>query len=191
MVKAQSTLDARHKFQCKSFDVACVQCGHPHSHQQVPFAGVALHVASRVLCGLGLTTVFVVSRCYVPLKAERFSMDTRWSAWGLFGPAPILRNSCLNLQNFTSFVRCCVWKSSALCLTNPFANACDVLLISQILSTSPPQNTHTHTQKWNTFSGHSTRPKGSTCSILSVSIQSMLTESHSDTCPHFSFSLHY
>ncbi len=32
----------------KSFDVACVQCGHPHSHQQIPFACGALHVASRV-----------------------------------------------------------------------------------------------------------------------------------------------
>ena len=44
-----------HKFQHFSFDVACMQCmqcGHPHSHQQVPFACVALGVASRVLCGL-------------------------------------------------------------------------------------------------------------------------------------------
>ncbi len=41
------------KFKCFSFDVACVQCGHPYSHQQVPFACVALRVASRVLCGLG------------------------------------------------------------------------------------------------------------------------------------------
>ncbi len=30
------------KFECFSFDVACVQCGHPHSHQQFPFACVAL-----------------------------------------------------------------------------------------------------------------------------------------------------
>ena len=30
-----------------SFDVACVQCGHPHLHQQVPFARVALRVALR------------------------------------------------------------------------------------------------------------------------------------------------
>ncbi len=29
------------EFQNKSFDIACVQCGHPHSHQQVPFACVA------------------------------------------------------------------------------------------------------------------------------------------------------
>ncbi len=41
------------KFECFSFDVACVQCGHPHSHQQVPFACVTLHVASCILCGLG------------------------------------------------------------------------------------------------------------------------------------------
>ncbi len=41
-----------------SFDIACVQCGHPHSHQQVPFACVALCVASRVLCGLGLTVAY-------------------------------------------------------------------------------------------------------------------------------------
>ncbi len=26
------------KFERKSFDVACVQCGHSHSHQQVPFS---------------------------------------------------------------------------------------------------------------------------------------------------------
>ncbi len=43
-----------HKLEHFSFDVACVQCGHPHSHQQAPFACVALHVASRILCGLGL-----------------------------------------------------------------------------------------------------------------------------------------
>ncbi len=42
------------KFECFFFDVASVQCGHPHSHQQVPFACIALRVASRVLCGLGL-----------------------------------------------------------------------------------------------------------------------------------------
>ncbi len=29
------------QFECKSFDAACEQCGHPHSHQQVPFACVA------------------------------------------------------------------------------------------------------------------------------------------------------
>ena len=41
-----------------SFDVACLQCGCLHSHQQVPFACVALRVvASRVLCGLGLMTI--------------------------------------------------------------------------------------------------------------------------------------
>ena len=33
-----------------SFDVACMQCGHPHSHQQVPFACVMLHVAFHVSC---------------------------------------------------------------------------------------------------------------------------------------------
>ena len=42
------------KFKCFSFDVACVQCGHPHSHQQVPFPCIALRIASRILCGLGL-----------------------------------------------------------------------------------------------------------------------------------------
>ena len=29
------------KFDSKSFDVGCVQCGYSHSHQQVPFACVA------------------------------------------------------------------------------------------------------------------------------------------------------
>ena len=41
-----------HWTQRKSFDVACVQYGHPHSHQQVPFACVVF----RILCGWGLTT---------------------------------------------------------------------------------------------------------------------------------------
>ena len=40
----QSTQDAERnaprKFKHFPFDVACVQCGHPHSHQQVPFACV-------------------------------------------------------------------------------------------------------------------------------------------------------
>ena len=40
LVLAQSTLNTC-KFQRKSFDVACVQCGHSHSHEQVPFAYVA------------------------------------------------------------------------------------------------------------------------------------------------------
>ena len=43
-----------YKLQCFSFDVACMQCGHPYSHQQVPFARFALGVVSRILCGLGL-----------------------------------------------------------------------------------------------------------------------------------------
>ncbi len=43
-----------HKLEHFSFNVACIQCGHPHSHQQVPFVCVALHVASCILCGLGL-----------------------------------------------------------------------------------------------------------------------------------------
>ncbi len=46
--------DARRKLECFSFDVACEQCGYPHSHQQVPFACIALCIASCILCGLGL-----------------------------------------------------------------------------------------------------------------------------------------
>ena len=42
------------KLECFSFDVACVQCRHPHSHQQVPFACIALRPG--LLCGLGLRT---------------------------------------------------------------------------------------------------------------------------------------
>ncbi len=34
-----------HKLERFSFDVACLQCGHPYSHQQVPFACIALCVA--------------------------------------------------------------------------------------------------------------------------------------------------
>ncbi len=55
--KAQSTQDEgcdACKFERFSFDVACVQCGHPHSHRQIPFACVALRITSHVLCGLGL-----------------------------------------------------------------------------------------------------------------------------------------
>ncbi len=37
-----------HKLDCFSFDVACMQCGHPHSCQQVPFACIALCCASCV-----------------------------------------------------------------------------------------------------------------------------------------------
>ena len=44
------------KFECKSFDVACVQCGHPHSHQQVPFACVARARARPVWIGPKPTT---------------------------------------------------------------------------------------------------------------------------------------
>ena len=36
------------KFEWKPFDVACVQCEHSYSRTQVPFARVALRVASRV-----------------------------------------------------------------------------------------------------------------------------------------------
>ena len=55
-LKAQSTQDAGRdalKFEHFSFDVACMQCGHPYSYQQVPFVCFALRVTSRVLCGLG------------------------------------------------------------------------------------------------------------------------------------------
>ncbi len=50
------------KFECFSFDVAYMQCGHPHSHQQVPFACIALRIASRVLWGLGLK-VYLCTFC--------------------------------------------------------------------------------------------------------------------------------
>ncbi len=52
--KAQSTQDAGRNvcanWNVFSFDVACVQCGHPHSQQQVPFARVALRVAHPASC---------------------------------------------------------------------------------------------------------------------------------------------
>ncbi len=34
-----------------------MQCGHPHSYEHVPFACIALRVASSVLCGLGLKKI--------------------------------------------------------------------------------------------------------------------------------------
>ena len=43
------------KLECFSFDVASMQCEHSHWWQQIPFACVALWVASHVLCELGLT----------------------------------------------------------------------------------------------------------------------------------------
>ncbi len=46
-----------------SFDVACVQCGYPHSHQQVQFARVALRIASCVLRGLGLSFEAAPASC--------------------------------------------------------------------------------------------------------------------------------
>ncbi len=61
-----------HKFEHFSFDVACVQCGHPHSHQQVPFACIALHVASvscvdmAFVCARACVSVYVrgwMGRC--------------------------------------------------------------------------------------------------------------------------------
>ena len=58
--QAQSTQDAwcdAHANWNAFLDVACVQCGYSHWQQQVPFACVALRVASRVLCGLGLTKI--------------------------------------------------------------------------------------------------------------------------------------
>ncbi len=54
----ESSSSRARKLERFSFDVACLQCGHLHSHQQVPFAGVALCIASHILCGLGLTLHF-------------------------------------------------------------------------------------------------------------------------------------
>ena len=51
---AQSTLDAGHdaaQIRSFSFDVACVQCGHPHSHQQAPFACIVHRVPPPVWIG--------------------------------------------------------------------------------------------------------------------------------------------
>ncbi len=36
------------KFECKSFDAACVQCEHSHPWLEIPFACIALRVASCV-----------------------------------------------------------------------------------------------------------------------------------------------
>ena len=72
--KAQSTQDAmRAQIKRFSFDIACVQCGHPHSLQQVPFACVALRVASCVLCGLGLK---LRQRRRVPILQRKWSQDS-------------------------------------------------------------------------------------------------------------------
>ena len=59
------------KFKRFSFDVACVQCGHAHSYQQVQFACLALHVASCLLCGLGLKCLNRAVRFTVVLSRHR------------------------------------------------------------------------------------------------------------------------
>ena len=64
------------KLECFSFDVACVQCRHPHLHQEVPFARVALHVASRVLCGLGLK-----AKGLGPVEALGFGVPSKMRPW--------------------------------------------------------------------------------------------------------------
>ncbi len=72
--KAQSTQDAGCDTLANSnvfsFDVACMQCGHPNSHQQVPFACMALCVASRVLCGLGLTALKHLLHCLYTFESK-------------------------------------------------------------------------------------------------------------------------
>ncbi len=62
------------KLECFSFYVACMQCGHPHSHQQVLFACIALCVASCILCGLGLR-VWGPGCCFIFQAEEVSSMS--------------------------------------------------------------------------------------------------------------------
>ena len=57
------------KFEHFSFDVACLQCGHSHSHQQVPFTCITLCVTSHILCGLGLNAGSSV--CFWERERER------------------------------------------------------------------------------------------------------------------------
>ena len=63
----------RHATQRFSFDVACMQCEHSHWRWQVPFACVALLVASRVLCELGLSAaseILLTCLCLWPCSVE-------------------------------------------------------------------------------------------------------------------------
>ncbi len=46
-----------------SFDVACLQCGHPHLHQQVPFACVASCVDWAVKCTATFELLSGTKRC--------------------------------------------------------------------------------------------------------------------------------
>ncbi len=67
------------KLECFSFDVACMQCGHPHLHEQVPFARIPLRVASRVLCVLGLTSRCTISpllMCHPPMPSSHRMQNT-------------------------------------------------------------------------------------------------------------------
>ena len=67
--KEQSTQDAGHDVHANSNVFPLTLLGHPHSHQQVPFACVALHVASCVDWALvkvgpdlgGLNTVLCIA----------------------------------------------------------------------------------------------------------------------------------
>ncbi len=53
----------------------------PHSHQQVPFAGVALRVPSCVLCGLGLTNCLLLKcACASFLPSRASACETLMSA---------------------------------------------------------------------------------------------------------------
>ncbi len=62
----------------------CLQCEHSHWWQQVPFACVALHIASRVLCELGLGNNSYVKIKEIPLCVLVYLFfQLRPSSWRL------------------------------------------------------------------------------------------------------------
>ncbi len=71
------------KFERFSFDVACLQCGHSHSHQQVPFAsrGIARPVwIGPQVAPLSVCEVhFPKYKTAISLKGEKSVRDRRYS----------------------------------------------------------------------------------------------------------------
>ena len=73
------------KFEHFSFDVACMQCGHPHSYQQIPFACVAMRVTSRVLCGWGVALRKLActddAKTHQKGILDKCSLHVSWECW--------------------------------------------------------------------------------------------------------------
>ena len=72
-----------HRTRARKFDVACVQCGHPHSRTQVPFA---LRRVARPVWMRSISCDFTTSENKATAKAETLRhYEQQWkSAWAKF-----------------------------------------------------------------------------------------------------------